>query len=303
MTMSTSFETLGVIASLTAGLHTIGIETPTPIQARVIPPALAGKDVIGQSATGTGKTLAYLLPVMQKLDTARRENQVLILAPTHELAIQIQRRIEEMAKTSGIPLTAAPIIGNVNIERQIDKLKEKPHIITGSSGRILELIQKKKINPQTVQTIILDEADRLLDDQNLDSVKAVIKTTLRQRQIMLFSATIPAATLARAKEFMADPAIITVIGQEKVPEQISHLYFVSEQREKIELLRKLTRAMDIRRALVFVNKGENIDLLVSKLNFHGIPAAGLYGGAEKKTGDRPGRPFKTARQHCCWPRT
>ena len=143
--MSETFDKIGIVAPLLAGIHKAGIQVPTRIQTKVVPLALLGKDIIGQSATGTGKTLAYLLPLFQKIDTTKREMQVMILAPTHELAIQIVRQIEVLANNSGIPVTSTPIIGNVNIARQIEKLKEKPHIIVGSSGRILELIQKRKI--------------------------------------------------------------------------------------------------------------------------------------------------------------
>lgn len=179
--MTNNFTQTGLIKPLIDGLAKAEIASPTAIQTEVIPAVLAGKDIIGQSPTGTGKTLAYLLPLFQKLDIDKREIQACILAPTHELAIQIQRQIELLAQSSGLPVTGAPIIGDVNIARQIEKLKAKPHIITGSSGRILELIQKKKINSQTVKTIILDEADRLLDDKNIDSIKAVLKTTQKDR--------------------------------------------------------------------------------------------------------------------------
>lgn len=275
--MSESFEKLGIIAPLATGLHKAGIAVPTGIQAQVIPLALLGKDIIGQSATGTGKTLAYLLPLFQKIDIAKRELQAMILAPTHELAIQIQSQIEMIANNSGMPVTSAPIIGNVNIMRQIEKLKEKPHIIVGLSGRILELIQMRKITAHTVKTIIIDEADRLLDDKNLDSVKAVIKTTLKERQLMLFSATITTKTLDRAKEFMREPEVITVMGQSDIAPDISHMYFLTEQRDKIEVLRKLVRSINIERALVFINRSDDIEITAAKLNYHGLKAAGLHG--------------------------
>lgn len=273
--MSESFEKLGIIAPLATGLHKAGIAVPTGIQAQVIPLALLGKDIIGQSATGTGKTLAYLLPLFQKIDIAKRELQAMILAPTHELAIQIQSQIEMIANNSGMPVTSAPIIGNVNIMRQIEKLKEKPHIIVGLSGRILELIQMRKITAHTVKTIIIDEADRLLDDKNLDSVKAVIKTTLKERQLMLFSATITTKTLDRAKEFMREPEVIT--GKSDIAPDISHMYFLTEQRDKIEVLRKLVRTINIERALVFINRSDEIEITAAKLNYHGLKAAGLHG--------------------------
>lgn len=282
--MSEAFEKLGILAPLAAGLQKAGITVPTGIQAQVIPLALLGKDIIGQSATGTGKTLAYLLPLFQKIDPAKRELQAMILAPTHELAIQIQSQIEILANHSGLPVTSAPIIGNVNIQRQIEKLKEKPHIIVGLSGRLLELIQMRKITGHTLKTIIIDEADRLLDDKNLDGVKAVLKTTLKERQLMLFSATITSKTLETAKELMREPKVITVTGQSEVAPDISHMYFLTEQRDKIEVLRKMVRNIKVERALVFINRSDNIEITAAKLNYEGLKAAGLHGSLV--TGDR-----------------
>jgi superfamily II DNA/RNA helicase len=188
--MNNTFTQLGVGEALANGLQKAEITQPTGIQTQVIPLVLAGKDVIGQSATGTGKTLAYLLPLFLKIDSSKREMQALVLAPTYELAMQIQKQVELLAANSGLPVTSLPIIGDVNIVRQIEKLREKPHIIVGSSGRILELIQKRKISAHTIKTIVLDEGDRLLGEQNLEGVKAIIKTTQRDRQLLLFSATI-----------------------------------------------------------------------------------------------------------------
>jgi superfamily II DNA/RNA helicase len=279
--MSESFISLGLQEAFIEGLKKTAITSPTQIQTEVIPAALQGKDIIGQSATGTGKTLAYLLPIMQRIDTGKRETQCFILAPTHELAIQIERQIVELAQNAGLPITATPIIGNVNIARQIDKLKEKPHIIVGSSGRILELIKKKKIVAQTVKTIVLDEADRLVDESNFGSVNDVIKTTLRDRQLMLFSATFPPAIIEKAQAFMKEPVVLKAAGVAEVPKDISHMYFVTEYRDKIELLRKLTYHLEIKRALVFINKSENIAEMTEKLVYHGLKAAGLHGSALK----------------------
>lgn len=282
--MSEAFVKIGILAPLAAGLGKAGIDAPTGIQTKVIPVSLLGKDIIGQSATGTGKTLAYLLPLFQKIDTSKREMQVMILAPTHELAIQIQRQIEMLSKNSGFPVTSTPIIGNVNIARQIEKLKEKPHIIVGSSGRILELIQKRKITSQTIKTIVIDEADRLLDDKNVDSVKAVLKTTLKERQIMLFSATITPKTLEIAKGIMHEPEVITVTEEFGDRPDISHMYFVAEQRDKIEVVRKMVRLVNAERALVFINKSDDIEETTEKLVYHGLKAAGIHGSSVK--GDR-----------------
>jgi len=282
--MIESFEPLGLSGPLVAALRVAGIEVPTAIQNQVIPLALLGRDIIGQSATGTGKTLAFLLPIFQRIDTSKRETQVIIMAPTHELAIQTLRQVELLGKNSGLPVTSTSIIGNVNIARQIDKLKDKPHILVGSSGRILELIQKKKITSQTIKTIVLDEADRLLDDNNIDTVKAVIKTTLKDRQIMLFSATITPETLEQAKKIMVNPEVLTIEGQIGDMPDITHLYFLAEQRDKIEMLRKVVSLINNERVLIFINKSEEIETTVAKLEYHGLKVAGIYGSAFK--GDR-----------------
>lgn len=296
--MKKDFEQLGLIAPLTQGLTKAGISEPTSIQMEAIPQILAGKDLIGQSPTGTGKTLAYLLPLFQKIDTGKRETQVFILAPTHELAIQIQRQIELLANNSGLPVTATTIIGDVNILRQIEKLKEKPHIITGSSGRILELVKKKKINTQTIKTIVLDEVDRLLDDNNTDSVKAVIKTTQKDRQLMAFSATVPQAALERVLELMNNPAkVLLAQTEDDSKPDIEHIYFLADQRDKFEELRKIVRALPIERALVFINRSDDVELTVDKLNYHGLSAAGIHGSFSKEERKRAMDGFRKGKIH------
>ncbi|MCB8815858.1 DEAD/DEAH box helicase [Desulfosporosinus shakirovi] len=276
-----TFHQLGLDESLVNALKLQGIVEPTAIQEQAIPFILTGKDVLGQSETGTGKTLAYLLPIFRKIDILKRETQVMILTPTHELAIQIQREMETLSKNSGLDIRSTAIIGNVNIARQIGKLKEKPHIIVGSSGRILELIQKKKIVAQTIKTIVLDEADRLLDENNAHHVKSVIKTTLSRTQLLLFSATLPPATYQRASELLKTPEVIRVTDKIMIAPTVEHMFFLAEQRDKIEVLRKLIRIIIPTRALIFINKSEEIEKMVEKLKFHGLDAEGIYGGANK----------------------
>jgi superfamily II DNA/RNA helicase len=279
--MNTSFEQLGLDKMLVMGLAKAAITIPTPVQAAVIPEALTGRDVIGHSATGTGKTLAYLLPLFQKIDCGKREVQAVVLAPTHELVMQIFRQAELLAQNSGVPVIAAAIIGEVNIARQIDKLKEKPHLLIGSAGRVLELIQKKKINAQTIKTIVLDEADRLLDENNRAAVAAVIKTTQKDRQLLLFSATIPQETLVAAAQWLRDPVHAAIQNDSPLPSGITHMYFLAEARDKVVVLRKLLAGIQPERALVFVNTAPAIAETVAKLNFHGVAAAGLHGSANK----------------------
>ena len=279
--MQTSFEQIGLDKKLVAGLAKAAITIPTPVQAAVIPEVLQGRDVIGHSATGTGKTLAYLLPLFQKIESGKREVQAVVLAPTHELVMQIFRQAELLAQNSGIPVAAAAIIGEVNIARQIEKLKEKPHLLIGSAGRVLELIQKRKINAQTIKTIVLDEADRLLDENNRAAVAAVIKATQKDRQMLLFSATIPQETLIAAAQWLREPVHAAIRNDSPLPSGITHMYFVAEARDKLLVLRKLLAGIQPERALVFVNTAPAIAETVAKLNFHGVAAAGIHGSANK----------------------
>lgn len=280
--MTATFNELGLNPSLIEGLKKQSIEQPTTIQLQAIPWALQNRDVIGQSQTGSGKTLAYLLPIFQKIDSSKREMQAFILAPTHELAMQIDKQIKTLAQNSEMPVKSIAIIGQVNIERQIEKLREKPHIIVGSTGRILELIKRRKINAQTVKTIVIDEGDRLLDENNIGVVKDIIKTTMRDRQLMLFSATVNEKTLSIAKDLMKEPEVIKVQEQQMLNPQVEHLYLVAEQRDKLEVLRKLIAAEKPERGIVFINKSDEVEITTSKLKYHHINAFGIFGTAEKE---------------------
>ncbi len=293
--MADSFDTMGLNPTLISALKKEDIAIPTDVQVKVIPKVLENKDLIVQSETGTGKTLAYLLPLFQKLNTSAKEMQAIILVPTHELAIQIQRQIERLSQNSEIKATSTPVIGNVNIERQVEKLREKPHIIVGSTGRILELIKKRKISAHTIKTIILDEADRLLDENNLDSVKAVIKSTLKDRQLMAFSATISKDTEARAKELMKEPETIKGEQNISVPASIEHLYFVAEQRDKIDVLRKLVRILNPQKAVVFVNKNDQIENVTSKLQYNKLNAESIHGTNSKSDRQKTMEEFRTGK--------
>lgn len=280
--MTAAFNELGLNPSLIEGLKKQNIESPTDIQTQTIPLALENKDIIGQSQTGSGKTLAYLLPIFQKVDSAKREMQAIVLAPTHELAMQIDRQIKTLAENSGIPVKSAAIIGQVNIDRQVEKLREKPHIIVGSTGRILELIKRRKISAHTIKTIVIDEGDRLLDENNIGVVKDIIKTTMRDRQLMVFSATINDRTLNISKELMKEPELVRIQEQQMLNPKVEHLYIVAEQRDKIEALRKLIAAVKPERGIVFINKSDEVEITTAKLKYHHISAYGIFGTAEKE---------------------
>jgi len=279
--MENLFNELGLQENLIEGLKKQGIESPTEIQVKAIPTGLAGLDIIGESETGTGKTLAYLLPIFQKIDISSKDIQAIILAPTHELAMQIHKQIELLSENSNSNVKSTSIIGNVNIKRQLESLKEKPHIVVGSAGRILELITMKKLKSHGVKTIVIDEGDRMIDEDNIEGVKAIIKTTLRDRQIMIFSATISLKVVEIAKTLMKDPEVIKVGDKSVVNPNIEHIYFVVEQRDKLTLLRKLISATKPEKAIIFINKSDEVEITTSKLNYHGLKVEGIHGTSDK----------------------
>ena len=277
--MEKSFENLKINEKIISGLNAMGIKEPTEIQEKIIPLALEKTNLIGQSETGTGKTLAYLLPIIENIDINKKEMQCIILAPTHELAIQINNTINEVKKASGLEITSTPLIGSANIKRQIDNLKAKPHILVGSAGRILELIRKKKVSAHTIKTIVIDEVDKLLDKNNLPTVKDIIKVTPKYTQIMMFSATLNNKTLDIAKTLAEDIKVVSVKNN-KVNENINHNYIKTDSRKKVETLRKLLNALKSPKVLVFNNDSYTTNTSVEYLSFNNVKVAAIGGNGK-----------------------
>ena len=192
----TTFKELNLNPQLIEGLQKQNITEPTEVQVLSIGKILENKDLLVNAQTGSGKTLAYLLPMFEKIDTTKRETQVLILAPTHELVMQIVDQAKLLSANSNIDVTAFSLIGEVNIQKQIKNIKAiKPHIVVGTCGRVLDLIQQRKLKAHTIKTIVLDEIDSLLSGDNTKRVKDIIKTTLRERQVLGFSASLNENTI------------------------------------------------------------------------------------------------------------
>lgn len=275
------FVPLGLSPALLSALEKQDITQPTEIQHRLLPELLAGKDVIGRSETGSGKTLAYLLPIFERLDLSVRGTQAIILTPTHELAAQVFRQAELLQENSGIDAGCALLIGAAGIARQVERLKSKPRIVIGSTGRILDLIRRRKIQAHLVKIIVLDEGDRLLEDGNISDVREVIRATLKERQIAILSASISAETKVRASGLMKPDFAVVEAESAVVPKGLSHYYILSPPREKFVNLRKILAGEKPEKAIVFLNNPENIEVTVDKLCYHGIKAAGIYGTAGK----------------------
>ncbi|MGL4345050.1 MAG: DEAD/DEAH box helicase [Cellulosilyticaceae bacterium] len=280
--MENTFESLNLSSELIDALTKQSITTPMPIQSLVIPHALEGKDLIAQAHTGSGKTLAFVLPLFEKIDASAKQTQAMILAPTHELVVQINDQIKLLAQNSGKAITTAVIMGGMDMEKQIKNLKTKPHIVVGSSGRILDLIKKKKLASHNIKTLVIDEADNLLDKNQCEPIKEIIKTMLRDTQIMLFSATLNPLTIKTAHTFTKEPLMLNACEETILNPAITHQFTVAEQRKKFETLRKLLTTSGASKSLVFVNNIHEVEVVLNKLLHHKKNAGGLYGKQNKQ---------------------
>lgn len=285
--MNKSFNELNINNSIVVGLEKQNITIPTGIQETAIPFALENKDIIAEAHTGTGKTLAFLIPIFEKINVEKREMQAIILAPTHELVVQIESQIKLLSTNSGINVTSLSIMGESNIEKQIKKLKEvKPHIIVGSPGRILDLIKKKKITAHTIKTIVLDEADNLLSKNKPVIIKDIIKSTMKDRQLMFFSASINKETLNLAKTLVKNVEIIKIENKSEINPKIEHICILVSLRDRFENLRKLLAAEQPQRAIVFVNNNTDLRQINEKLQYHKVKSTAIYGNASKEERQR-----------------
>lgn len=285
--MNKSFNELNINQSIVMALKKQNITTPTGIQETSIPFALENKDIIAEAHTGTGKTLAFLIPIFEKINLEKREMQAIILAPTHELVVQIESQIKLLATNSHMDIKSLSIMGESNIEKQIKKLKEiKPHIIVGSPGRILDLIKKRKITAHTIKTIVLDEADNLLSKNKPTIIKDIIKSTMKDRQLMFFSARINKETLNLAKTLVKEVEIIKIENKSEINPRIEHICILGSLRDRFENLRKLLAAEQPKRAIVFVNNNTELRQINEKLQYHKVKSTAIYGNASKEERQR-----------------
>ncbi|KXG74120.1 DEAD/DEAH box helicase [Thermotalea metallivorans] len=254
-------------------LEAVHITVPTEIQEKTIPHILRGRDVIGKAKTGTGKTLAYLLPMIQKIEPEKRELQMLVLAPSRELSLQIQREADKAVKNTEIRVQT--IVEGIDLNRQLEKLKEKPHMVIATPGRLMHIIGLKKIKMHGVKIIALDEVDQILVQGLGEKVQAIIKSTLKERQLLSFSATISEEAKETLYRLMKEPLFINLDEAQPVPEKIEHQYIVSNAPKKTETLEELLQIIKPSKALIFINRNENVDRFVKTLQSKGYSVGGI----------------------------
>lgn len=276
-----TFIELGICPPLLAALAKQHIAEPTPIQNLAIPIISERRDVCVHSETGSGKTLAYLLPLLNRLDLKSETTQIVIVAPTHELAIQIQRVCCDLSQNGPLPFRTLLLIGGTSMDRQIEKLKKKPHVAVGSPGRICELVEMGKLKAHTFRTLVLDEADSLLDDRSLPAVRKIISGAPQNRQLVFVSAT-EQPNSSREIATLAPNCVRLQPESAPINPNIEHLFTECEERDKPDVLRKLIHATRPERALVFVHRNTTAETVAAKLAYHQIAAVDLHGAFSKE---------------------
>ena len=271
----THFDQLGISEQLAALLKKQGITTPTPVQEQAIPPMRAGRDVIAQAQTGTGKTLAFLLPLLEKIKPQGEVAQALVIAPTRELAIQIARVAEPLGAELGIGTIV--IYGGADIERQKEKLRRHPQLIIGTPGRLLDHVRRGTLTLSSVNKIVLDEADEMLKMGFIEDVEALLAQTAQDYQLALFSATMPARIVQLTKNFMTNPVRIHMEGERTTLDNIEQIVLSVREGEKIDRLCASINEEAPYLAMVFCATKERTRALMMELAHRGYLVDALSG--------------------------
>ncbi|AOH53001.1 ATP-dependent RNA helicase [Peribacillus muralis] len=271
----TLFSELGLDRTSMKSIEKMGFEEASPIQSQTIPLALEGKDIIGQAQTGTGKTAAFGIPLMENIDISNENVQGIVIAPTRELAIQVS---EELFKLGyGKRARVLAVYGGQDIDRQIRALKKKPHIIVGTPGRLLDHIKRKNIKLGGVHTVVLDEADEMLNMGFIEDIESILSTVPDERQTLLFSATMPDPIRKIAERFMHEPVLVRVKAKEMTVDRIEQYYLELKESEKFDTLARLFDIQTPDLAIVFGRTKRRVDELASALNIRGYMAEGIHG--------------------------
>ena len=270
------FSELGLKDELLKAIKRSGFEEATPIQEQTIPLALAGRDVIGQAQTGTGKTAAFALPILQNLDKHNKVIQALIIEPTRELAIQTQEELFRLGRDENARVQV--VYGGADIGRQIRSLKNHvPAILVGTPGRLLDHLKRKTINLENVNTIVLDEADEMLDMGFIQDIESILSYVKNRKQTLLFSATMPKPILNISEKFMNNPEIVRIKTKELTADLIDQYFVRAKDAEKFDIMCRLIDVESPDLAVVFVRTKRRVDEVTRGLQARGYNAAGIHG--------------------------
>jgi ATP-dependent RNA helicase DeaD len=286
----TTFSDFKLSDALEKALSQMGFEEPSPIQAQSIPIALKGQDIIGQAQTGTGKTTAFGVPLIEHCDVDERSIQGLVLAPTRELAVQVAEELNRIGHVKGI--RTLPIYGGQDINRQIRGLKNKPHIIAATPGRLIDHIERKTIRLQNIHTVVLDEADEMLNMGFIEDIEKILSGIPEERQTLLFSATMPKRIKALAEKFMKNPELVKVQAKEMTVANIEQHYLEVHEKQKFDVLCSLLDIQSPELAIVFGRTKKRVDELVEGLIKRGYSAEGIHGDIPQAKRDQVIRRFK-----------
>lgn len=270
------FTELDLKQEILSPLDELGFEEPTPIQQQAIPVALAGRDLIGQAQTGTGKTAAFGLPLLNKLEVHQPSIQGLVVAPTRELAIQVQEELYRLGK--GVRAKVYVVYGGSPIGKQIERIKRnQPQIIVGTPGRILDLINRKVLKLNDVKTLVLDEADEMLNMGFIEDIKSIVSATPKSRQTLLFSATMPAAIRSLADQFLKEPAHVKIEAKQMTADLIEQYYTKCRDDEKFDILTRFIDVQMPKQAIIFCRTKKRVDEVGRGLNLRGYNAEVIHG--------------------------
>ncbi len=279
------FEDLGLCPEIMKAVKNMGFEEASPIQAKAIPAMLEGKDIIGQAQTGTGKTAAFGIPLLEKIDPKNKKLQAIVLCPTRELAIQVAEEIRNLAKYMHA-IKVLPIYGGQEIVKQIRSLKSGTQLIIGTPGRVMDHMRRKTVKMENVHTVVLDEADEMLNMGFREDIETILEGVPEERQTVLFSATMPKPILDITKRFQKNAELIKVTKKELTVPNIEQFYYEVKPKNKEEVLSRLLDIYNPKLSVIFCNTKKQVDLLVNGLLGRGYFAAGLHGDMKQAQRDR-----------------
>ncbi|MCY9577826.1 DEAD/DEAH box helicase [Paenibacillus alvei] len=290
MNILKTFAEFGLEPKVLQAITELGFEESTPIQEKAIPVAMTGRDLIGQAQTGTGKTAAFGIPLISKIDPTEERVKALIMTPTRELAIQVADEIGKLTRFKGV--RSLPIYGGQDIGRQIRALKKHPQIIIGTPGRLLDHINRKTIRLDDVATVVLDEADEMLDMGFMEDITSILSLVPEQRQTMLFSATMPPNIQKLANQFLREPEHVSVMPKHVSAPLIDQAYIEVPERVKFDALSRLLDMESPELAIVFGRTKRRVDELSEALQKRGYSADGLHGDLSQNQRDTVMRKFR-----------